>query len=247
MVTATRLVQVSDCHLSADPEACYRGFNADRRLDELKESVSGFRPEALVLTGDLSEDGSPASYERIARWAGSFGVPVAWLPGNHDDRAATQAVFERAGFDAGPFFAFGAWQLVLLDSTWPGQPAGLLDQARLAPLAALAADRPAGVFVHHQPLPVGARWIDKVALTEPERLWRALAACGSLRFVAFGHVHQRYRGRFRGIECLACPSTVANSASGSECFEVEAGGGMARWYLLGADGDFRSGYLGVCR
>ena len=84
-------------------------------------------------------------------------------------------------------------------------------------------ERPALVFVHHQPLPVGSPWIDKYPLIEPERLWQRLDP-QIVRIVAFGHVHQAFSGMKDGIACLSAPSTVANSQPG-----------MAR-FTLGPDG-----------
>jgi len=240
------LVQVSDCHLSRDPAADYRGQNADDGLARLARSIGCFDPDLLMLSGDLSEDASVESYCRMRDWAGQFGCPVAWIPGNHDEPELVGSVFEPAGFMAG-FAAgrrveLGRWQFALLDSSWPDDPAGELDEERLAPLDGLESGRPAGVFVHHQPVPVGAHWIDKVGMREAKRLWQRLSRLEQVQFIAFGHVHQRFRQRHHGIECLACPSTAANSQPETERFTAGETTPLARWYVLD-DAGFRSGYL----
>jgi Icc protein len=237
-----RILQVSDCHLPENPQTPYRGHNADDNLGRLAGAVRAFGPDALVLTGDLSEDGSQASYRRMAGWAASFGVPVWWLPGNHDEPERMRPVFESAGFSAGPSVAAGSWTLVLLDSRWPDDPAGELDAERLEPLKTLPAGGPVGVFVHHQPIPVGARWIDRVGMRETARLWEQVAGRTPPRFIAFGHVHQRFRQSVDGVEVLACPSTAANSHPRTERFSPGETTPMARWFVLGKQG-FRSGLL----
>ena len=236
-----RLVQVSDCHLPDNPQTPYRGQNADDNLVRLSAPVRAFGPDGLVLTGDLSEDGSPSSYERVAEWAASFGVPVWWLPGNHDEPGRMRRVFEAAGFGAGPRVRAGDWTLVLLDSRWPDDPAGELDHERLEPLKNLP-NAPVGVFVHHQPVPIGARWIDRVGMRVPERLWERIATGTRPRFIAFGHVHQRFRQTFDGVEVLACPSTAANSHARTDRFSPGETTPMARWFVL-EHRDFSSGYL----
>ncbi|MBY6204036.1 metallophosphoesterase [Halomonas denitrificans] len=240
-----RVLQVTDCHLAADPGADYRGQSAERNLHRLSAAVEAFEPDRLVLTGDLSEDASPASYERIVDWASGFGCPVAWLPGNHDDRSRMQDPFDAAGWDAGPVIEAGDWQLVLLDSAWVDEPAGRLTPERLEPLKRLDGMRPVGIFVHHQPVPVGAAWIDKVPLVEPDAFWNATEAAGGVRFVAFGHVHQRFRGRHRGIACLAAPSAAANSLAGMPRFTPGEAAPMARWFVLEDGGRWSSGLIGV--
>lgn len=238
----TRLLQVSDCHLARDPGADYRGQNADANLDRLMEPAKRWGPELLVLTGDLSEDASIESYCRIRDWARRIECPVAWIPGNHDDRDLMAPVFDDAGFDSGPVIEAGAWQVVLLDSAWPDDPGGELDEARLAPLAQLDRDRPAGIFVHHQPIQVGAAWIDKVGMRSTERLWARLRDLPMAKFIAFGHVHQRFRQPADGMDCLACPSTAANSFAATDRFTAGETTPMARWFVLG-ETEFHSGYL----
>jgi len=239
-MAAHRLVQVSDCHLAADPATPYRGRSADDGLAALAPAVRAFAPDRIVLSGDLSEDASPESYARIVQWSNAFGCPVAWIPGNHDDRAVMAPIFDSAGFDAGPRIEAGGWQLALLDSAVVDQPSGTLDDRRLAPLERLTPDRPAGVFVHHQPLPVGATWIDKVPLDDPDRLLGRLPA--NVAFVAFGHVHQRFRRWRDGIDFLACPSTAANSLPATARFTPGETTPLARWFVL-EDSGFRTGYL----
>lgn len=236
-----RLVQVSDCHLPANPSNRYRGQNADANLQRLTEAVRAFGPDGLVLTGDLSEDGSPSSYERVADWAACFGKPVWWLPGNHDEPEHMRPIFETAGFLAGPRVTVGGWTVVLLDSRWPDDPAGELDAQRLEPLSNLPADAPVGIFVHHQPVPVGASWIDRVGMRAPERLWGRIARVRP-QFIAFGHVHQRFRQSFEKVEVLACPSSAANSHPRTDRFSPGETTPLARWFVLW-QGGFRSGYL----
>jgi len=238
----TKLLQVSDCHLAREPNAAYRGQDPDANLECLTEAARRWAPDLLVLTGDLSEDASVESYCRIRDWARRIECPVAWIPGNHDDRNLMAPVFDEAGFDSGPVIEAGAWQLALLDSAWPNDPGGELDESRLAPLAELDRDRPTGIFVHHQPTPVGAAWIDKVGMRSAERLWERVRALAMARFIAFGHVHQRFRQKVECVECLACPSTAANSLPATPRFTPGETTPMARWFVL-EEKNFHSGYL----
>ena len=244
-----RLLQISDCHLSADTDADYRGQLPQQNLEKFSIAITTFEPDWLILTGDLSEDASPESYQRLGDWLLKFDVNVAWLPGNHDYRQTMEPLFEAKGFDAGPVLRLDAWQLVLLDSAWPGRPDGELDDQRLRVFESLNPEQPTGVFVHHHPLPVSP-WIDRVPLQKPEQLWRQLRDIPEAQFVAFGHVHQRFRsshvlGEDRSIECLAAPSTAANCLPGTDRFIPEHSEPMARWFVLGSNGDYRSGLLSL--
>lgn len=238
------LIQLSDCHWSADPNALYRGENPDRNLARLLPACRAFRPDALVLSGDLAEDASEAAYQRLADTLDGLAPQIGWLPGNHDDRRVMQPVFDNKGFSAGPIMTLGGWQLVLLDSTEPDRPDGEVNEERLAPLSQLDNAKPALAFIHHQPVPVNAPWIDKYRLVNPEVFWQAIDPA-VVRGVGFGHVHQAFVGEYQGVRCLSAPSTVANSQAETERFTPDPTGPKARWYRLHADGRWQTGLISV--
>lgn len=237
---AFTLIQLSDCHVSAQPGTEYRGCQPMNNLARLEPVVRELAPDAIVLSGDVSEDGSAESYRQVAALVEDWGQPIAWLPGNHDERPVMEEVLDRPGFIAGPVCHFGGWQVVLLDSAWHDRPEGELDAERLAPLTELDGDQPALIFVHHQPIAVGSPWIDKYPLVENQRLWERLnARC--VKAVAFGHVHQVFEGEHAGIACLSAPSTVANSHRDTPKFTLDESGPGLRWFRLWPDGRWASG------
>jgi 3',5'-cyclic-AMP phosphodiesterase len=236
------LVQLSDCHLSGDPGAVYRGQNADANLERLLPACRALKPDGIVLSGDVSEDASPDSYRRVVKLLDGLAGRIAWLPGNHDERDAMAGTFDPAGFSAGPVVDWGGWQIVLLDSAVPDRPEGHVDTERLRPLDQLDSESPALVFIHHQPIPVGARWIDKYPLVEAELFAERLDP-GIIRAIGFGHVHQVFSGQLNGIACLSAPSTVANSLPGTERFTPDPTGPKARWFRLWPNGQWQTGII----
>jgi 3',5'-cyclic-AMP phosphodiesterase len=234
------LVQLSDCHVSADPGTEYRGCCPMPSLERLEPVVRDLAPDAIVLSGDVSEDGSAESYRHVADLIEHWGQPIAWLPGNHDERPVMEQMLDRPGFIAGPVCHFGGWQVVLLDSAWHDRPEGELDEERLAPLDELDDQQPVLVFVHHQPIAVGSPWIDKYPLVENQRLWARLDA-RTVKAIAFGHVHQVFEGAHQGIACLSAPSTVANSHRDGASFTLDESGPGLRWFRLWPGGQWESG------
>jgi Icc protein len=104
----------------------YRGKNADAGLQSLLPAIADWRPQRILLTGDVSEDASPAAYDRVAQAVECLGVPVCALPGNHDD----DAVMSR-NFSDGPWAGLlavraGEWQLLLLKSSVAGRIDGAI-------------------------------------------------------------------------------------------------------------------------
>jgi Icc protein len=90
------IAQITDCHLPADPQQTYRGINPHKNLRTLLMKVRAMKPDLLLATGDLSEDGSRASYRALQEYFRPLGVPVLALPGNHDNDTCSRKCFQAA-------------------------------------------------------------------------------------------------------------------------------------------------------
>jgi 3',5'-cyclic AMP phosphodiesterase CpdA len=71
----TKLFHVSDVHFGAEDPAALEWFAA---------CVAEEKPDAVVMTGDLTMRALPNEFDAGARWLQSLGVPVTVEPGNHD-------------------------------------------------------------------------------------------------------------------------------------------------------------------
>lgn len=244
--TDCKIVQLSDCHVAADRKADYRGLNADRALASLLPAIRRWQPDLVMVTGDVSEDASPASYARVAAALSSIGAPVVALPGNHDDPAVMRRHFPQGPW-AGPLFtAARGWQLVLLDSTARGEIGGVLQAEQLAALnegLKRSASKHVLVALHHQPVPVGSPWIDRYALGQAERLLELLEGDPRVRCITWGHVHQDYSATRGDMLLLGSPSSVANSIPGRPKFTLDVAGPACRWLRLGGEGELETGLL----
>ena len=163
-LTRTKIIQVSDCHVAADRNASYRGLNADRALTSLLPAIRRWQPDLILLTGDVSEDGSLPSYGRVSAALDSLGAPVLALPGNHDEVGLMQRYFRNGPWNGPLFHAARNWQIILLDSTRPGEVPGYLSESDLHSLRQRLERSEAQhvlLAMHHQPVEVGSPWIDK--------------------------------------------------------------------------------------
>lgn len=243
-MAVVRLLQLTDTHLVGDPRGEMRGVCT---LDTLRRVLQGAAAQiaaadALLLTGDVVHDDADG-YAWIRATLGALGKPVFCLPGNHDDPALM-----RAALAAPPFFHLGhhdlgAWRIVLLDTTVPGEAAGALSPDELTRLeAALAPGGPAHALVvlHHQPLPVGSAGIDGVGLRNAEALRRTLAKLPTVRALVSGHVHQASEQRLGDIAVFTTPSTCVQFRPGAPAFETDDRGPACRSLELHADGSLRS-------
>jgi Icc protein len=245
-----KVLQLSDCHVSADPEADYRGQNADRNLAGLLLSMRTRDPDLVLLTGDVSEDASAASYARVAVRLGTIGAPVLALPGNHDNPGVMKNHFPTGPWAGPRTFQLGSWLMVALDSTAPGKISGCLGQQTLEQFDSSMRGSDAEhilVALHHQPVPVNAPWIDRYALEEPARFLNYIDRENRVRAVVWGHVHHAFSTERNGVAYLGAPSSVANSLPLTQKFTLDLAGPSCRWLKLGDDGSVQTGILRPCQ
>jgi Icc protein len=223
---AVRLVQLTDCHILAGADDRMYGMNTRRSFESVCLAAIDDDPglDLLLATGDLSQDASAASYRYLADRFEEIGLPLFWIPGNHDDDAVMREHLQgECIFPARQVLA-GAWQIVLLDSTIKGEVAGCVAPRQLEFLArALHAypERHALVCLHHQALPAGSQWLDNYGLRQSRQLVDALTSHSNVGAVLWGHVHQQAHHRIDGIEWMSTPSSCVQFKPGSESFAID--------------------------
>jgi Icc protein len=239
-----RVLQLTDTHLFAEPDASLLGIDT---LESFRRVVAHFRAQhwpvdLLIATGDLVHDASPAGYRRLADMLSSFGVPVFAVPGNHDDPDLLRACLKGPAIHTETVRDLNGWRFVMLDSVIPGRPGGRLDPAELDRLAqALAStDRHVLLCLHHQPVAVGSAWIDTMAVEDPAPLFDIVDRHANVRGILWGHVHQTFDRVRNGVRLMASPSTCVQFAPGADSFKVDEEPPGFRWLALLPDGEIRS-------
>jgi 3',5'-cyclic-AMP phosphodiesterase len=236
-----RLLHFTDPHLYGGESESLRGVATLPALNAAVEHArlnTAWPPDALLVTGDLVQD-DPGGYPHFRRVFGSLGLPVLCLPGNHDEPTAMRRALAGQPFQLGGTVDLGRWRIVLLDSCVPGAAGGALSKAALAALdAALAgaAQRHSLVCLHHHPVPMESRWLDRVGLANAAEFFEIIDAHRNVRAIAWGHVHQCYDALRKGVRLLATPSTCAQFLPNSEDFAVDPRPPGYRTLELRADG-----------
>jgi 3',5'-cyclic AMP phosphodiesterase CpdA len=174
--------------------------------------------DAVVHTGDASEDGTGESYrllhEILDPFAAALGAPLAVVMGNHDVSAVYGeeiAAGERTAQSQDRVVPLpGGARVVVLDSSVPGAGYGHLDPEQLDWLrAVLAEPAPGGsvLAIHHPPL-VGAtdllRGLDLDGLDE----LAGVLAGSDVRIVLSGHYHHEMTGQIAGIPVHVAPGVT---------------------------------------
>ena len=237
---AVRVAQVTDTHLEHHSGGRLLGMDTDQSLAHVLALLRAAPqlPDLVLATGDLANHGSDPAYARVREQFDGLGVPWFWLPGNHDDIETMQRVLGR-GRAMVRAVGIGNWQIVLLDSTIPGEVGGCLGEAELELLERLLgahAERHALVCLHHQPVPIGCAWLDEQRVTDGAAFLEVLDRHPQVRAVVWGHVHQEFSRRHRQLLLMSAPSTCIQFAPLSASFRVDECAPGMRWLELGEDG-----------
>ncbi|MGF1553605.1 MAG: phosphodiesterase [Paracoccaceae bacterium] len=205
-----KILQLTDIHLTT-PGETIGGRDPNANFEAALDHALATHPDAdaLVITGDLSDWGERADYERLRIRLDDVPIPVELCIGNHDDRDAFLSVFpERAdehGFVQRVFALPGAVGLVL-DTWWPDTHAGRYCETRLAWLDARLAEvaAPAFLFMHHNPVPTHVAPKDRIMLLDAAAFEAVVARhAAKVRHIFFGHCHVPLAGSLAGVPVSA--------------------------------------------
>jgi 3',5'-cyclic AMP phosphodiesterase CpdA len=212
------LCQISDPHVVEEGTLAYGKVDTPRMLERCVRRILDLprRPDAVVATGDLTDDATTAQYGLLAEILSPLPMPLYLAVGNHDDRQALRAAFPAhahlAGEDGFVQYAVEDFEvrLLVLDTLVPGKPGGELCGKRLSWLdrALSATDKPTVVAQHHPPFPTGLTVMDRMSLADPAAEAAVIARHPQVERIIAGHHHRNAQARFAGTIASICPSTA---------------------------------------
>jgi Icc protein len=243
-----RLLQLSDTHLFASPQGTLRGTQTLPSLQRVLAAAATHlhQADALLVTGDIANDDA-GGYAHFRRLLAHGDRPVYCVPGNHDDPRELAAALPPP-FQVGDHADLGAWRVVLLDSCIPQEAGGHLrseELERLDRALAAAPERHALIALHHHPVAMGSQWLDRIGLANAADFFNVIDRHPNVRAVTWGHVHQSFDQRRRGVRLLATPATCAQFQPGAEEFRIDQRPPAYRRLLLRADGALETEVLWV--
>lgn len=209
------LAQLTDTHVLAVDEEQFVDNNAMLAKAVTSLNAEDPQPDAIVGTGDLTNEGTPEQYEQLAQLVAELDAPFFPMVGNHDDRALMKQTFPDLGWanaeHASWVIDFEAVTLIGLDSLKPGVNGAAFDDERQAWLesALAAAGQPVILALHHPPFTTGIAWMDEQGFANVHDLQRVISEHSSqiIRILS-GHFHRPLVSTVGGVTASVGPSTV---------------------------------------
>lgn len=208
-----KIVQISDCHLFADSSKIgYNNINPFRSLEQILAQCKVQRPDVLLVTGDISGDGSGQSYQHFSHLiqAAQIGCRIGIIPGNHDNQQQLAAnIIEQYLWLHHPRLVLpNQWHIHLLDTQYH-QTIGQISENHLTSLTGYVqqhANEYHLLAAHHHPIPCGG-WMDKHEWTNRQDFNAVVANHQSIKGVIYGHIHTAIDQQVDQCLYMACPST----------------------------------------
>ena len=224
------LAQITDTHVLAAGRKLFGRVDTAACLERAVAHLNSLRPrpDIVLVTGDLVDDGSLAAYRNLQRILSALERPCSLLPGNHDDRANLRAVFSHLPELSrnGEFLHYVIEGLpvhiVALDTVIPGEVGGTLCRERLDWLSARLGERPDQptlIAMHHPPFVTGIDEMDSINCANSAALGAIVRRHPQVERIVCGHIHRPICVRWNGTVVTAAPSTAhqvaLNLASGA--------------------------------
>lgn len=213
----TAILQISDTHIVPKGALVSGRLDTSDALARLIVRINSIRDQigpidALLVSGDLSDEGSAESYVRFKTLIAPLDLPSYVIPGNHDSREPMRTAFSEKLPKYGPLHwtrQIGTVHLIGLDTLVEGQKQGTLTPDSLSFLQeALSKTDGAPVLLalHHPPFVCGIDFMDDIGLTNRQALRDILADySGPLRIVC-GHIHNMIVSDVAGHIAVSAPS-----------------------------------------
>lgn len=217
------IAQLSDPHVRPEGQLYQGVVDSNRMLAEALAHVHALdrRPDLLLITGDLVDEGHPDEYAMLRKLLAATRIPFLVIPGNHDHRENFRAAFHAQQPclpKAGPMH----WcvddypvRIIGLDSCPAGQHHGAIDEQGLAWLARVLAQdqrKPTLLLLHHPPFVSGIPYLDQYRYTDAQPLEEIVRRAPNIERVLCGHVHRTMLRRWAGTVVCSCPSTTTEIA-----------------------------------
>jgi 3',5'-cyclic-AMP phosphodiesterase len=217
------IAQISDLHVVADGQLYANLVPSNAMALAAVQHLNALvpRPELVIITGDIVEDGTDKAYEMSRRILAQLEIPYLVIPGNHDERGAFVKAFADHAYlpaGGGPLnysFEADSVRIIALDSTVPGRHHGNIDSVGVAWLEQVLSgerERPTLLIMHHQPFLTGIPYLEEYRYFGADRIAETISMFSSVERVLCGHVHRLMTDRLGGVLAMSCPSTASQIA-----------------------------------
>ena len=216
-----RIVHISDIHLTENGTEIW-GINTlehfQKAIHKIKE-MDGL--DGIIVSGDLSNDGSKWTYEYIDRAFEETGVPTYCCPGNHDNLEMFYQGYKPSYYKICEKFELCGWNFIMLNSAVPDMSRGYFNPDVLMRLLK-SCDGPVAIVLHHPPVEQDG-WLNRKLLDNKSHFKKIIEHFHNVKLVLYGHSHYASFRTFEDIIYNCSPSIGFAFSPKLPKFEIACG------------------------
>ena len=203
---ANSFIQISDSHI--DDEKIVWGADSKKNLSSIVKSITSRNYDALIISGDLTHNGSSSSYAIFKEIIEPISANLAIVAGNHDNKSNLSSAFSQNYLTK---LTIADWEIISMDSVQDNKTSGLLrkDELKLLTENILSSTKKFIVLcLHHPPISMKSNWDDQKSLENPDDFFNTIDQFSSIKAVIWGHAHQGSEFIRNDVKLFSCPSTT---------------------------------------
>lgn len=200
-----KLIHISDIHLTENGTEIW-GVNT---LNQFCKAIKTIKEldgiDAIVISGDLSNDGSRWTYEFIDQIFKEIGIPTYCCPGNHDNLEMFYHGYKPSFVKICDEFELRGWNFIMINSAVEGMSRGSFNPQLLSKQISNCSG-PIAIVLHHPPLEQEG-WLNRKLLENRDEFNDIICHAGNIKLVLYGHTHYHTIKTFSGVVYSSAPST----------------------------------------
>ena len=217
-----KLIQITDCHIKKNNDDLIYGVNPRERLTEIIKYIKINQKEFdfILLTGDISDDGSIESYKFVADLFISLSKEIYFINGNHDCKNNMLSVFSNYDlFHHLQDFQYKSWIFIGVDSSVKAKDYGFisdieLNKLNISLIKSEKSNNNVAVVTHHHPVSVHTPLIDDCLIKNGPDFIKAIENHNVVKLIITGHVHNDYSINIEKIKLETGPATCVQFIAG---------------------------------
>lgn len=200
-----KLIHISDIHLTENGREIW-GVNTLDHFCKTIQKIKGLDGiDGIVVSGDLSDDGSRWTYEYIDKAFAEIGIPTFCCPGNHDNLDEFYNGYKPSFYRICETFELCGWTFIMLNSAVAGMSRGFFNPKILSTLTQQNRGAVA-VVLHHPPIEQEG-WLNRKLLENRDEFNDIILHTKNVRLVLYGHTHYHTNSIVNGVVYSSASST----------------------------------------
>ncbi|MBL4775868.1 MAG: 3',5'-cyclic-AMP phosphodiesterase [Mariprofundus sp.] len=242
------ILHLTDTHLFDDAKQQLKGIcTHDSFAAVIQNALQHYpKPDAIILGGDMAQDETAGAYQQVADMLQGWSAPWLLSPGNHANTTVLDNILIPALQAISSYtrcLQLETWQIISLNSHEQGSVGGILEPAELQRLDTLLSNQPNKhtlIAVHHHPVRIHSRWLDRIGLLNSAALWEVIEHHNNVRALLCGHIHQAFDVMHQAVRVLGSPSTCIQFKPQQTQFTLDNQSPGYRYLSLLPDGQIQT-------